>query len=348
MSEEIAMLFREDVQEKKRASYGVQYRNQRGRGAVHTPYDSLHGVEKRKYKQGSKKIVTYNMNDIIPYEEFRHLVKEDQRRFMSHWYNVLEMSWTKIQAAMGIKSNSNFATMRDALEIKVTNTKQLGKMERMKKAREIGTDLGPEEYQRRRQEGMKAAKEKKLKKSIDEAHQQAILDNVEWVRAEGMRREQEAIEAAENERKAAEKAEKKAVREQEKQAAQSIMEKQRETAEAAVKAMEARREEEAARRMIEQAERAEKARMLEQEVQAEVAQLRPSALAILSEAVGQTRTYISNHIDTYVPVSNKTPFRFNVDLEGTGDENYQRLVKLLQFLDRDNGKYTVKIEVEGI
>lgn len=128
-------LWHEEVQEKKRTARGVYGRTgKRGYvGKMMLTADFLSGKEKREYIK-SGKVRTYNMKDVMSYEEFSKFNKEEQRNLLEGWRKLYPND--EIQKGMGIAKNT-FYELIDSLGLK----KKIGAIKKSEKMKLTDSEI---------------------------------------------------------------------------------------------------------------------------------------------------------------------------------------------------------------
>lgn len=150
----IEKMFQEEIRDKKRIGSNIFSRVSTRKGgsnqALRTPYLYMTAKEKRKL---NGEVRSFNMNDIISYNEFSELSPKEQTDLMTHWRNIY--TGTKIQQGMGI-SRSLFYRIIDKLN--------LPKSDRFPKSSKAKVLLSDDEMKRYKKEFIDFSKYKELNK----------------------------------------------------------------------------------------------------------------------------------------------------------------------------------------
>jgi flagellar biosynthesis GTPase FlhF len=298
--EAVEEIFEEDLQQKRL----VSRTSRKAHKTMILPSEYMNPKDRRKYKRGSK-IMAYNLNEVMPYEQFRGHTEADQRRMLEHWRNEMEYSHAKINSVWGLPNSSYFNIMK-AINPTITNPKILKQMADIARARSIRENFTEEE---RMIKDAQRAERKQNKAQIKADYELRMKQE----REDALRKEEEARK----------------------------MEEQRVTREA----------EAAERKAAREAFKAEqiRARQEESDYAEQVATLAPQSDARLASlAPPVIHTAVAQMLQPSPVPTAALGFTIGMEVEAEGAVVFDRLRRLLAFLEVDQAKYRVSINVEEI
>ncbi|WZY00385.1 hypothetical protein NSQ26_14035 [Bacillus sp. FSL W7-1360] len=114
MKSDAERLFFQDVHSKKKTGAGVFSRAGKGKkhtfkGGMRLPYDQLSNKEKKEYIKPSE-VRSYNMNDVLPLEEFKKRSEQEQKELLERWRGLYKNK--DICEKMGMREGPYYALLQ--------------------------------------------------------------------------------------------------------------------------------------------------------------------------------------------------------------------------------------------
>lgn len=122
---DIEKAFMEEIREKKRIGVNifsrVATRKGGGNQALKTPY---YFMSRKERKELNGEVIVYNMNNILPYNEFKQKSPKEQKELMEYWRKTYKTK--DIMNEMGISRNSFYKILNElGIEIDASKTHKM-------------------------------------------------------------------------------------------------------------------------------------------------------------------------------------------------------------------------------
>lgn len=108
----ISKIFKQEVREKKRIGNNIHSRVSTRKGGTNKALKTPYYFMSRKERMGlNGEVESFNMNEIMDYNEFKNLSNNDKQNLLKHWREIYQSK--EIQDKMGISKNLFYKLLKE-------------------------------------------------------------------------------------------------------------------------------------------------------------------------------------------------------------------------------------------